>query len=677
MGIKISMQREVKERIRKEIIEAAQQYAEEYEIENYTDTASALNCVYAEFKDQFSWKIRQIGEYNAFIEWLKGLPLQFDYSYFDMRAKIEYWFDQSSEESSKYSDEQVDKLYWNLLTREFFALVKKFKVTGIIEPEDNIEIEPSDMDNILEESNIIDNDDETNWKKVLEDNRDAIEEKMVDLYRECEGTNQNVHKGLAIEPSGKLYTWTYVGNYSEPESTWNGTDLCITTFSAWDWTDCVQDLDSLALDYAGDQKKTLKMRIKEEKEKHMLGATTYEILINEFPSIFQTIKEIAIDEEINAYSEGVSALLDEIIRNVLEESTIVSNTVPEDIEDYYIPIEYEYVEDSDSDETRPYVDYFKHRIYLDEVMRLNTPEVIDGIEYHGYKGISNSMSYMIHINPSGDAVIVRESGADKLYNPNKKEIAVEESNIIDNDNMKMSDVDFQELYNAVNNEKKKIDEKYFYKYMNKGNKNKTFDGSGLKIFKLLPDGLKLRLYNKWKKYLSVDEINSALDKVAEKLLSNNNALEESNIIDNDDREGKIKDIIDKLKILNELWWKSEEYHDNNALQKHNKLEQEIRKNMSDIGLDFDSIGAEYEDMISKLQKMMDMDNIMNNEVKYSSDLRDHAIYFCNIINFIKKEMIPRYDKTSNEYLELIKLTDDLEENKQVYYKYFVNNIEKR
>ncbi len=274
MGIKISMQREVKERIRKEIIEAAQQYAEEYEIENYTDTASALNCVYAEFKNQFEWKIKRVGEHNAFIEWLKGLPMQFDYSYFDMRERIKYWFNQSNEEASKYSDEQVDKLYWNLLAREFFTLVKKFNVSGIINPEVDTKVTPYDMDDYL------DND------------------------------------------------------------------------------------------------------------------------------------------------------------NVLEESTIVSNTGPEDIEDYYIPIEYECVEDedSDSDEPRPYVDYFKHRIYLDEVMRLNTPEVIDGIEYHGYMGISNTMSYMIHIDPSGDAVIVRESGADKLYNPNKKEIAVEESNIlVDND----------------------------------------------------------------------------------------------------------------------------------------------------------------------------------------------------------------------------------------------------
>lgn len=274
MTIKISMQREVKERIREEIIKAAQQFAEEYGIENYTDTASALNCVYAEFKDQFDWKIKRVGEHNAFIEWLRGLPMSFVYSYYDERMTIQKWFNQSDEEASKYSDEQVDKLYWNLLAREFFALVKKFNVSGIIKSEDDTKVTPYDMDDCL------DND------------------------------------------------------------------------------------------------------------------------------------------------------------NALEESTIVSNTGPEDIEDYYIPIEYEYVEDedSDSDDPRPYVDYFKHRIYLDEVMRLDTPEVIDGIEYHGYMGISNSMSYMIHIDPSGDAVIVRESGADKLYNPNKKEIAVEESNIlVDND----------------------------------------------------------------------------------------------------------------------------------------------------------------------------------------------------------------------------------------------------
>ena len=163
MTIKISMQREVKERIREEIIKAAQQFAEEYGIENYTDTASALNCVYAEFKDQFDWKIKRVGEHNAFIEWLRELPMSFVYYYDDERMTIQKWFNQSDEEASKYSDEQVDKLYWNLLAREFFALVKKFNVSGIIKSEDDTKVTPYDMDdyldndNALEESTIVSN----------------------------------------------------------------------------------------------------------------------------------------------------------------------------------------------------------------------------------------------------------------------------------------------------------------------------------------------------------------------------------------------------------------------------------------------------------------------------------------------------------------------------------------
>lgn len=154
MGIKISIQREVKERIRKEIIEAAEQFAEEYEIENYTDTASALNCVYAEFKNQFDWKIKRVGEHNAFIEWLRGLPMSFVYSYYDERMTIQKWFNQSDEEASKYSDDQVDKLYWNLLAREFFALVKKFNVSGISESQSE-STKSYDMDDYLDNDNAL------------------------------------------------------------------------------------------------------------------------------------------------------------------------------------------------------------------------------------------------------------------------------------------------------------------------------------------------------------------------------------------------------------------------------------------------------------------------------------------------------------------------------------------
>ena len=67
---------------------------------------------------------------------------------------------------------------------------------------------------------------------------------------------------------------------------------------------------------------------------------------------------------------------------------------------------------------------------------------------------------------------------------------------------------------------------------------------------------------------------------------------------------KIEQIISKMERLNDLWWKAEEDHDEKALQEHDNLEQEIRAEMAEIGIDFDTVGAEYEDMIDKLRRMI-------------------------------------------------------------------------
>ena len=71
------------------------------------------------------------------------------------------------------------------------------------------------------------------------------------------------------------------------------------------------------------------------------------------------------------------------------------------------------------------------------------------------------------------------------------------------------------------------------------------------------------------------------------------------------RNEKIEQIITKMEKLNELWWKSEEDHNQAALEEHNRLEQEIRADMAEIGIDFDTVGAEYEDIINKLRRMTD------------------------------------------------------------------------
>ena len=69
------------------------------------------------------------------------------------------------------------------------------------------------------------------------------------------------------------------------------------------------------------------------------------------------------------------------------------------------------------------------------------------------------------------------------------------------------------------------------------------------------------------------------------------------------RNEKIEQIIKMMETLNKLWWESEEEHNQAALEEHDRLEQEIRTDMAEIGIDFDTVGAEYEDMINKLRRM--------------------------------------------------------------------------
>lgn len=51
---------------------------------------------------------------------------------------------------------------------------------------------------------------------------------------------------------------------------------------------------------------------------------------------------------------------------------------------------------------RAYLTHYGRRIYLDEVMKFNTPEVYGGITFHGYKTISNAGAFWVHISDCGD-----------------------------------------------------------------------------------------------------------------------------------------------------------------------------------------------------------------------------------------------------------------------------------
>ena len=62
------------------------------------------------------------------------------------------------------------------------------------------------------------------------------------------------------------------------------------------------------------------------------------------------------------------------------------------------------------------------------------------------------------------------------------------------------------------------------------------------------------------------------------------------------RNEKIEQIITKMEKLNDLWWDAEENKNQAAKKEYDRLEQEIREDFAEIGMDYDSIRAEFEDL---------------------------------------------------------------------------------
>lgn len=75
------------------------------------------------------------------------------------------------------------------------------------------------------------------WVKVLENNYDDIHEQILTAIEEAEG-NRDVNVGVAIEPSGNIYQWKFVGDGTQPEDVWNGIDLEVVIIKGWLIEDC-------------------------------------------------------------------------------------------------------------------------------------------------------------------------------------------------------------------------------------------------------------------------------------------------------------------------------------------------------------------------------------------------------------------------------------------------------
>lgn len=143
----LTTKREVRERIRKFVIDASVEYCIDSGDCESSSTECALLKVYESFKKEVPRIIIRYGEYNGFIQWLRGVNMPIPYTYYEERKVVAEWLDETIEESEKYNNDQVDQLYYHLFTREFFALCKKYKI------EDKYNMKTSELTDV-ESSNV-------------------------------------------------------------------------------------------------------------------------------------------------------------------------------------------------------------------------------------------------------------------------------------------------------------------------------------------------------------------------------------------------------------------------------------------------------------------------------------------------------------------------------------------
>ena len=72
-----------------------------------------------------------------------------------------------------------------------------------------------------------------NWVKIMEDNRETIEEKILEAKREAFEAMQGWHIDVEIDEEGKVWTSDVMSTGSQSISSWNGETFIVCSISSW------------------------------------------------------------------------------------------------------------------------------------------------------------------------------------------------------------------------------------------------------------------------------------------------------------------------------------------------------------------------------------------------------------------------------------------------------------
>ena len=110
------------EKIRKYIMENIDLTG--YPEEGAQTESEKINAVFAIFQREKSWEIQRLGEYEAFADWLHGLPfaLHVAFETWEQRRLLEEWLEKPM---ADFDADAINMAFAYLVRRAFFEMLKE------------------------------------------------------------------------------------------------------------------------------------------------------------------------------------------------------------------------------------------------------------------------------------------------------------------------------------------------------------------------------------------------------------------------------------------------------------------------------------------------------------------------------------------------------------------------
>ena len=114
----------ISEKIRKYIMENID--LSDYPEEGAQTESERIRAVFSIFQREKSWEIQRWGEYEAFADWLHGLPsaLHVAFETWEQRGLLEEWLEKSMAEFKVYT---IDRVFVHLIRWAFWDMLEVAK----------------------------------------------------------------------------------------------------------------------------------------------------------------------------------------------------------------------------------------------------------------------------------------------------------------------------------------------------------------------------------------------------------------------------------------------------------------------------------------------------------------------------------------------------------------------